>query len=168
MENTVQQSIRGSTLPQFQFMFFISALLALSTWVLDISIWKSVSIVLAIVVAVLIFSVLALADRIARLEKSRQYRLTRIYDQAGNEVMNKWTDQLDFGHWVTITTDVLNHKILYAEHTRTDENTSALGREKCISEEHEYNKSMIWGSDYKRTSFRRRVSLKSRLSATKT
>jgi len=59
--------------------------------------------------------------------------------------MNRWTEQLDAGHWVTITTDVIKHKVLYAEHTRTDENTNLVGRENCMRADHMYNRSMVWG-----------------------
>lgn len=100
-------------------------------------------------VALLFFAVLMLADRITRLERSRDNRLTRIYNQDGQEVKNRWTDGITSGHWVTITTDLVNHDVLYAEHTRTDENTNAIGRENCIREEHEYNRSAVWGEHYK-------------------
>jgi hypothetical protein len=159
MKNSVKQSIRANASTQFQFMLFVGGLLTLSTWLFDISFWKSVSTILAVVVALLFFAVLMLADRITQLEKSRDNRLTRVYNKDGQEVVNRWTDGITSGHWVTIITDVVNHDVLYAEHTRTDENTNTIGRENCIREEHEYNRSVVWGEHYKGPEYKIRIEI---------
>lgn len=159
MENTSKRALRPSVQTLFQFILVVGGLLMLTTWVFDISFWKSISIGLAVLITLLFCVVKMLADRIERLEKSRQYRLTRIYNKDGQEVMNRWTDQIDSGHWVTITTDTINHDVLYAEHTRTDENTSNLGRENCTREEHEYNRSAVWGEHYKGPEYKIRLDI---------
>lgn len=119
-------------------------------------------IALSVLIFFLTIATIALIRRVTRLEQSRQYRVTRIYNQEGKEVMNRWTEQLDTGHWVTITTDVINHKVLYAEHTRTDENTNFVGRENCIRADHKYNRSTVWGEYYERPLPQKRLSSKFR------
>lgn len=140
-----------------QFCFSICVVLAVLAWIFGVPFWKSITIVLTALVLMLLYSVIFLVQRVERLEKSRQYRLTRIYNKEGQEVMNRWTDQFSSGHWVTITTDVVNHDVLYAEHTRTDENTNSVGRENCIREEHEYNRSAVWGDQYKGPEYKIRI-----------
>ena len=140
-----------------QFCLSTCVVLAVLTWVLDLSFWKSITIVLCALVLMLLYAIIFLVQRVERLEGSRRYRLTRIYNKEGQEVMNRWTDQISSGHWVTITTDVVNHDVLYAEHTRTDENTNSLGRENCIREEHEYNRSAVWGQHYNGPEFKIRI-----------
>lgn len=162
-----QPSIRSSIKSNWGLLLSLSigALLVLLTWVFGLSFWKSISIVLLAVVGLLLFVTSALIDRLEKIEKSRDNRITRIYNRHGQEVLNRWTEQLEEGHWVTITFDVINHEVLYAEHTRTDENTNSLGREPCIQQEHEYNKSSVWGNRYKRArpGFKLRSPLKTRL-----
>ena len=148
MSDVALDSNKSNHMPVIQFSFGICVVLAIFTWIFDISFWKSMTIILSALVLMLLYAVVFLVQRVERLEKSRQYRLTRIYNKEGQEVMNRWTDQINSGHWVTITTDALKHDVLYAEHTRTDENTNAIGRENCISEEHRYNRSAVWGGHY--------------------
>ena len=168
MTNVIQKSVRTNSINLVQFLIGVGCIVAISNWVFGLSFWHSMTIVLSVSVAFLMSAAFLLIGRVERLEKSRQNRLTRIYNKEGQEVMNRWTDQLDSGHWVTITTDVINHEVLYAEHTMTDENTNSGGRATCIREEHEYNRSAVWGDHYKRPVFRRRPSLKSRLRSIRT
>jgi hypothetical protein len=149
MSDSAPDSNKSINVLVIQFSFSICVVLALLTWIFDVSFWKSITIALSALLLILLYAVIFLLQRVERLEKSRQYRLTRIYNKKGQEVMNRWTDQINSGHWVTITTDVLNHDVLYAEHTRTDENTNTVGRENCIREDHEYNRSAVWGEHYK-------------------
>ena len=119
--------------------------------------------ILSLLVVALVFAIFSLNRRVIALENSRQNRVTRIYNQEGKEVINRWTDCRTEGHWVTITTDVVNHKVLYAEHTRTELNVKLVGGNKCIREEHEYNESAVWGRYYKTPITKKRNSLRSRL-----
>lgn len=140
-----------------QFCFSICVVLAVLAWILDLSFWKSITIVLSALVLMLLYAIISLVQRVDRLDGSRKYRVTRTYNKEGQEVMNRWTDQISPGHWVTITTNTLNHEVLYAEHTRTDENTNSVGRENCIREEHEYNRLEVWGGHYKGPEYKIRI-----------
>ncbi len=157
MPSMPQTSVKSNSLLLLQFSLSIAALLMLLAWVFSVSFLTSLNIVLAVIVVLLLLSVMLLVDRVERLEKSRQYRVTRIYNKEGKEVMNRWTDQINSGHWVTITTDLINHDVLYAEHSRTDENTNAVGRENCIREDHEYNRSAVWGEHYQGPEYKVRI-----------
>lgn len=159
MNTDTEQMTRSNTALLTKLSVFVCVLLMLLTFIFEISFWKGATTALLALVTYLLFTTFMLADRLGRIEKSRRYMLTRIYNKDGQEVLNKWTDQFSAGHWVTVTTDVINHEVLYVEHTRTDENINYVGRENCAQEEHEYNRSTVWGEHYKGPEYKIRIEI---------
>ena len=90
---------------------------------------------------------MVLSQRITNSMGSRQYRITRIYNEKGIEVQNRFTEAIEDGYWVTVVTDPINHKVVFAEHTRTDANT-IKNKGKCTEQEHAYNSGTVWGEVY--------------------
>lgn len=122
----------------------------LASWIFDISIWKIATLFLFAICIIVM-------NRLKKIENSRQYRLTRIYNINGEEVQNRWVNEVEDGYWVTVVTDVKNFDISYVEHTRTDENINKNGRENCVKKEHSYNFNNVWGDKYKGGKFGEKI-----------
>ena len=136
------------------FLFIVFATIVVSS-LLNISIWKSTTFALVLfclfllkILFLQIDRINKLSDNINTIKNSKQYRLTRTYNEKGEELQNRFTEVVEEGYWVTVVTNIKNFQITHAEHTRTDENINKNGRENCQKQEHSYNYNMIWGKDY--------------------
>ena len=131
-------------------LFLFAVIVIIVSKFFNVSIWQSATCILILLTVALSKILFSLSDQVKKLneQNSRQYRITRIYDEKGEEVENRWTNEVEDGYWITIITDPIQNKIPFAEHTRTDQNINKHGRENCQKQEHSYNNNNVWGENY--------------------